>query len=78
MQRYELLVGTYGNEAIYIRRWSIYSVVEPGDYEDYEIPPEALTDQKFANMIREGEKYLDILMYGWIKSKHQKLIVPDL
>ena len=57
MQRYELLLETYGNKP-YLFGDDIYSVVEPGDYEDYEIPPEALTDQKFANMIREGEKYL--------------------
>ena len=57
MQRYELLLETYGNKP-YLFGDDIYSIVEPGDYEDYEIPPEALTDQKFANMIREGEKYL--------------------
>ncbi len=57
MQRYELLLETYGNKP-YLFGDDIYSVVEPGEYEDYEIPPEALTDQKFANMIREGEKYL--------------------
>lgn len=57
MQRYELLLETYGNKP-YLFGDDIYSIVEPGDYEDYEIPPEALTDQRFANMIREGEKYL--------------------
>lgn len=57
MQRYELLLETYGNKA-YLFGDDIYSVVEPGDFTDYEIPPEALTDQKFSNMIREAEKYL--------------------
>ena len=57
MQRYELLLETYGNKA-YLFGDDIYSVVEPGEFTDYEIPPEALTDQKFANMIREAEKYL--------------------
>ena len=63
MQRYELLLETYGNKA-YLFGDDIYSIVEPGDYEDYEIPPEALTDQRFANMIREGEKYLGF-PYVW-------------
>ena len=63
MQRYELLLETYGNKA-YLFGDDIYSVVEPGEYADYEIPPEALTDQRFANMIREGEKYLGF-PYVW-------------
>ena len=29
-----------------------------GEYTDYDIPGEALTDTRFANMIREAEKYL--------------------
>ncbi len=57
MQRYQLLLETYGNKA-YLFGDDIYSTVEPGEYQDYEIPPEALTDQKFANMIHEAEKYL--------------------
>ena len=32
--------------------------VNRGEYTDYDIPPEALTDAKFAAMIREAEKYL--------------------
>jgi cell wall-associated NlpC family hydrolase len=32
--------------------------VNRGEYTDYDIPPEALTDTKFAAMIREAEKYL--------------------
>lgn len=57
MQRYQLLLETYGNKA-YLFGDDIYSTVEPGEYQDYEIPPEALTDQKFANIIHEAEKYL--------------------
>ena len=57
MQRYELLLETYGNKAGLFGD-DIYSEVNPGDYQDYDIPPEALTDQRFANMIREAEKYL--------------------
>lgn len=29
-----------------------------GEYTDYEIPPEALSDERFADMIAEAEKYL--------------------
>ena len=57
MQRYELLLETYGNKAGLFGD-DIYSEVNPGDYQDYDIPPEVLTDQRFANMIREAEKYL--------------------
>ena len=57
MQRYELLLETYGNKAGLFGD-DIYSEVNPGNYQDYDIPPEALTDQRFANMIREAEKYL--------------------
>lgn len=57
MQRYQILLETCGNKA-YLWGDDIYSTVDPGDYQDYDIPPEVLTDTKFANMIREGEKYL--------------------
>lgn len=57
MSRYELLLATYGNKR-HLFEDDIYSIVDPGDYQDYDIPPEALTDTKFANMIREAEKYL--------------------
>jgi cell wall-associated NlpC family hydrolase len=32
--------------------------VNRGEYTDYDIPPEALTDTTFAAMVREAEKYL--------------------
>jgi hypothetical protein len=32
--------------------------VNRGEYTDYDVPPEALTDTKFAAMLREAEKYL--------------------
>lgn len=57
MQRYELLLETYGNKA-YLFGDDIYSNSDPGEYQDYDIPPEYLTDQKFANMIRCAEQYL--------------------
>ena len=57
MSRYELLVETFGNkEALFAE--DIYAAPNPGEYQDYEIPAEALTNEKFANMINEAEKYL--------------------
>ena len=57
MSRYELLVETFGNkEALFAE--DIYAAPNPGEYQDYEIPAEALTNERFANMINEAEKYL--------------------
>ena len=57
MARYEVLLETYGNKK-YLFDDDIYSIVDPGRYGDYEIPPEALTDTRFANMISEAERFL--------------------
>lgn len=57
MARYELLVETLGNKAELFSD-DIYAAPNPGEYQDYEIPAEALTNEKFANMINEAEKYL--------------------
>lgn len=54
-ERYEILLETKGNKS-YLFEDDIYANQSPG--EDYRIPGEALTDQDFANMIREAEKYL--------------------
>lgn len=55
-KRYDLYNTTFGN------RDYLFDVnTLPGGGSDgfgYDIPAEALTDQKFANMIREAEKYL--------------------
>jgi hypothetical protein len=53
--RYDLYNTTYGN-----RDYLFDTETLPGGGGDfgYEIPAEALTDQKFANMIHEAEKYL--------------------
>jgi hypothetical protein len=67
MARYEILLETYGNKK-YLFDDDIYSIVNPGSYGDYEVPPEALTDVRFANMIHEGEKYLGY-PYVWGGSK---------
>ena len=55
MERYCVLLQTSGNRPD-IFGDDIYAVT--GEYTDYDIPGEALTDTRFANMIREAEKYL--------------------
>lgn len=58
-ERYEVLLETLGNRP-YLFGDNIYAVPGGGggEYTDYDIPGEALTDTAFANMIREAEKYL--------------------
>ena len=63
LQRYQILLATYGNKK-YLFEDDIYSVKEPGEYEDYDVPGEYLTDEEFANMMREAEKYLG-MAYVW-------------
>ncbi len=58
LERYEILKETYGNKAGVFGAGDVYSEANPGDYQDYDIPAEALTDQAFARMINEAEKYL--------------------
>ena len=55
MERYSVLLQTRGNRPDLFGD-DIYAT--PGEYTDYDIPGEALTDTRFANMIREAEKYL--------------------
>lgn len=55
-ERYRVLLQTQGNRPD-IFGDDIYAV-PGGEYTDYDIPGEALTDVKFAKMIREAEKYL--------------------
>lgn len=55
MERYSILLQTSGNRTDLFGD-DIYFIT--GEYTDYDIPGEALTDTKFANMIREAEKYL--------------------
>lgn len=55
LERYGVLLETRGN------RDDLFGDVNfavPGEYTDYDIPGEALTDVRFANMVREAEKYL--------------------
>ncbi|SDB06869.1 Cell wall-associated hydrolase, NlpC family [Pseudobutyrivibrio sp. YE44] len=52
--RYDLLMETQGNKPDLLD--DLYTDVEIPD--EYEVPPESLTDQTFASMISEAEKYL--------------------
>lgn len=56
MERYRILLETRGNRPD-IFGDDIYAT-SGGEYTDYDIPGEALTDERFANMIREAEKFL--------------------
>lgn len=53
--RYDIYNATYGNRE-YL--FDIETLPGGGGGFGYDIPAEALTDQKFANMIHEAEKYL--------------------
>lgn len=61
--RYELLIETMGNKA-YLFGVDETSSPGEGEYSDYEIPAEELTDTQFAKMINEAEKYLG-MEYVW-------------
>ena len=62
LERYALLLETLGNRSDLFE--DVTFAVSTGDYLDYDIPGEALTDEKFANMIAEAEKYLG-MAYVW-------------
>lgn len=55
-ERYAILLQTKGNKA-YLFADDPY-VSNGSEYLEYEIPGEGLTDERFANMVREAEKYL--------------------
>lgn len=55
LERYNILMETKGNRS-YLFGDDIYS--NEGEYLEYDIPGEALTDTAFAELIREAEKYL--------------------
>lgn len=54
-EMYDIYTQTQGNKP-YLFEGNVY--VNRGEYTDYDIPPDALTDTKFAAMIQEAEKYL--------------------
>lgn len=55
LEMYAVYMDTFGNKP-YLFADNPY--VNRGEYTDYDIPPEALTDERFASMIAEAEKYL--------------------
>ena len=56
-QRYAILLETFGNKK-YLFENDPYAAPQPGDYQDYNVPSEYLTDVEFGNMLHEAEKYL--------------------
>ena len=54
-EMYDIYMETKGNKP---DLFADNPYVARGEYTDYDIPPEALTDSTFAAMIREAEKYL--------------------
>lgn len=55
LERYDVLLETRGNRD---DLFGNVSFAVPGEFTDYDIPGEALTDERFRNMITEAEKYL--------------------
>lgn len=55
IKRYDVLNRTFGNRN-YL--FDLETLPGYGAYNSYTIPPEALSDERFARMIREAEKYL--------------------
>lgn len=56
-QMFDTYMETKGNKPDVFGE-NIYTPSGNGEYTDYEIPPEALSDERFAAMISEAEKYL--------------------
>lgn len=56
-ERFDVYMETRGNKPDVFGE-NIYVPGGNGEYTDYEIPPEALSDERFAAMISEAEKYL--------------------
>ena len=58
-ERYKVLLETRGNrDGLFPDSPALAGGINIGEYTDYDIPPAALTDARFRNMITEAEKYL--------------------
>lgn len=60
LARYEVLLETFGNKKYLFGEDDIYNIPGrgEGDYDDYRVPGEFLTDEEFARMLHEAERYL--------------------
>ncbi|SCY13813.1 C40 family peptidase [Butyrivibrio sp. INlla14] len=60
LARYEVLLETFGNKKYLFGEDDIYNIPGrgEGDFDDYRVPGEYLTDEEFARMLREAERYL--------------------
>ncbi len=64
LERYQILLETQGNKPD-IFGDNVYAKPDVSEeYQDYAVPGEYLTDQQFANMLNEAEKYLGF-PYVW-------------
>jgi len=68
IRRYEVIVEMKGNKPDIFGDDHYVGGFSPGEYDDYAVPGEYLTDAQFANMLREAERYLGY-PYVWGGSK---------
>lgn len=68
IRRYEVIVEMKGNKPDIFGDDPYVGGFSPGEYDDYAVPGEYLTDAQFANMFREAERYLGY-PYVWGGSK---------
>lgn len=61
---YAVYMATLGNRPDLFPQGEYPNASARWDYLDYDVPPEALEDERFAAMLREGEKYLGF-PYVW-------------